>query len=58
MKLSVHDVLKGGIVGIDLGGGAAVTVSIAMTAAGELALSVGDEAFAVIKASGFVVGKP
>lgn len=69
MKLSARNVLKGKVVGvepgvvttivrIDLGGGAVVTSSITRNAADELALSVGDEAFAVIKASDVMVGKP
>ena len=69
MKLSARNVLKGKVVGvepgmvttiikIDLGGGAIITSSITKSAADEMALSVGDEAFAVIKASDVLVGKP
>lgn len=69
MKLSARNVLKGKVVGIepgavttivriDLGGGAIVTSSITRTSADEMALAVGDEAFAVIKASDVMVGKP
>ena len=68
MKLSARNVLKGKVAGIeqgavttivkiDLGGGAIVTSSITKTAADELGLKVGDEAFAVIKASDVLVGK-
>lgn len=69
MKLSARNVLKGKVVGvepgavttivrIELGGGAIVTSSITRTSADEMALAVGDEAFAVIKASDVMVGKP
>lgn len=69
MKLSARNVLRGKVAGIepgvvttivriDLGGGAVVTSSITRAAADELALKVGDEAFAVIKASDVMVGKP
>ena len=69
MKLSARNVLKGKVVGIepgvvttivriDLGGGAVVTSSITRAAADELGLKAGDEAFAVIKASDVMVGKP
>ncbi|WP_413876004.1 TOBE domain-containing protein [Albidovulum sp.] len=69
MKLSARNVLKGKVVGIepgvvttivriDLGGGAVVTSSITRAAADELGLAVGDQAFAVIKASDVMVGKP
>lgn len=69
MKLSARNVLKGKVVGIepgavtaivriDLGGGAVVTSSITNAAAGELSLAVGDDAYAVIKASDVMVGKP
>ncbi|MDM7459582.1 MAG: molybdopterin-binding protein [Paracoccus sp. (in: a-proteobacteria)] len=69
MKLSARNVLKGTIssietgavstiVKIDLGGGVIVTSSITKAAAEDLGLSVGDEAFAVIKASDVLVGKP
>jgi molybdopterin-binding protein len=43
---------------LTLGGGAVVTSSITRAAADELRLAVGDEAFAVIKASDVMVGKP
>lgn len=69
MKLSARNVLKGKVVGvepgavttivrIELGGGAIVTSSITRTSADEMALAVADEAFAVIKASDVMVGKP
>lgn len=69
MKLSARNVLKGKvaavepgavttIVRIDLGNGTTVTSSITRAAADELGLSVGDEAFAVIKASDVLVGRP
>lgn len=69
MKLSARNVLKGKVIGIepgvvttivriDLGGGANVTSSITSAAAKELGLAVGDDAFAVIKASDVMIGKP
>ncbi|MBN2629453.1 MAG: molybdopterin-binding protein [Rhodobacteraceae bacterium] len=69
MKLSARNVLKGKVAGIDpgavttivridLGGGVIVTSSITKAAADDLGLAVGDEAFAVIKASDVLVGKP
>lgn len=68
MKLSARNVLKGKVVAVEPGvvttivridlGGAVVTSSITRAAADELVLKVGDEAFAVIKASDVMVGKP
>ncbi|MBD3766001.1 MAG: TOBE domain-containing protein [Rhodobacterales bacterium] len=69
MKLSARNVLKGKVAGlepgavttivrIDLGGGVIVTSSITKAAAEDLNLAVGDEAYAVIKASDVLVGKP
>lgn len=68
MKLSARNVLKGKvaaiepgavttIVKIDIGGGVIVTSSITRAAADDLGLSVGDAAFAVIKASDVLVGR-
>jgi molybdopterin-binding protein len=68
MKLSARNVLKGKvaaiepgavttIVKIELGDGVVVTSSITKAAAEDLNLAVGDEAFAVIKASDVLVGK-
>jgi molybdopterin-binding protein len=68
MKLSAHNQLKGKIVGvtkgqttahvrIDIGGGVIVTSSITNEAVDDLALAVGDDAFAVIKASDVMVAK-
>ena len=67
MKLSARNQLKGKIVGvtkgqttahvrIDIGGGV-VTSSITNEAVDDLALKVGDDAFAVIKASDVMVAK-
>ncbi|HTH98245.1 MAG TPA: molybdopterin-binding protein [Stellaceae bacterium] len=68
MKLSARNQLKGKVVGvtkgqttghvrIDIGGGIIVTSSITNDAIDELALKVGDEAVAVIKASDVMVAK-
>ena len=68
MKLSARNQLKGRVVGvekgtttahvrIDIGGGTVITSSITNEAVDELALKVGDQAFAVIKASDVMVGK-
>lgn len=68
MKLSARNVLKGKVAGIepgavttivkiDLGSGVIVTSSITKAAADDLNLEIGDEAFAVIKASDVLVGK-
>jgi len=68
VKLSARNQLKGRVVGvekgtttahvrIDIGGGTVITSSITNEAVDELALKVGDQAFAVIKASDVMVGK-
>ena len=68
MKLSARNQLKGKIVSVtkgattshvrvDIGGGAIVTSSITNEAVEELGLKVGDEAWAVIKASDVMIGK-
>lgn len=68
MKLSARNQLKGHIVGlqngqrtahvrIDVGGGVVVTSSITNESVDDLALKVGDGAFAIIKASDVMVGK-
>ncbi|HWB52354.1 MAG TPA: molybdopterin-binding protein [Stellaceae bacterium] len=68
MKLSARNQLKGRIVAvtkgqttahvrIDIGGGVTVTSSITNEAVDELGLTVGDEAWAVIKASDVMVAK-
>jgi molybdopterin-binding protein len=68
MKLSARNQLKGKIVAvtkgqttahvrIDIGGGVVVTSSITNEAVDDLALKVGDDAFAVIKASDVMVAK-
>jgi molybdopterin-binding protein len=68
MKLSARDQLKGKIVGvtkghttahvrIDIGSGVIVTASITNEAVEDLALQVGDDAFAVIMASDVMVAK-
>jgi molybdopterin-binding protein len=68
MKISARNQLKGKIVGIqkgqttahvriDMGGGAVITASITNEAVDDLALKLGDDAFAIIKASDVIVGK-
>jgi len=67
MQLSARNQLKGKIVEIKKGattahvridiGGAVVTSSITNEAVDELALKIGDEAWAVIKASDVMIGK-
>ena len=68
MKISARNQLKGKIVGvtkgqttanvrIDIGGGVIVTSSITNEAVDDLALKIGDEALAVIKASDVMVAK-
>ncbi len=68
MKISARNVLKGKVIDvtlgqttahvrIDIGGGRVVTASITNEAVAELGLKVGDEAYAVIKASDVLVGK-
>ncbi|HXO02115.1 MAG TPA: molybdopterin-binding protein [Stellaceae bacterium] len=68
MKLSARNQLKGKIVAvtkgqttahvrIDIGGGVVVTSSITNEAVDDLRLAVGDEAWAVIKASDVMIGK-
>ncbi len=67
MKLSARNQLKGRVVGVEKGtttahvridiGGAIVTSSITNEAVDDLGLTVGDEAYAVIKASDVMIGK-
>jgi molybdopterin-binding protein len=68
MKLSARNQIKGrvatvqkgqttGHVKIDIGGGVLITSSITNEAIDELALAVGDEVMAVIKASDVMIGK-
>ena len=68
MKLSARNQLKGKIVDvakgattshvrIDVGGGVIVTASITNEAVADLNLQVGDDAWAVIKASAVMIGK-
>jgi len=68
MKLSARNQLKGKIVDvvkgattshvrIDIGGGVIVTSSITNEAVADLNLQVGDDAWAVIKASDVMIGK-
>ena len=68
MKLSARNQLKGKIVDvakgattshvrIDIGGGVIVTPSITNEAVADLNLQVGDDAWAVIKASAVMIGK-
>lgn len=66
MRISARNVLKGRIVGIEKGattahvrldiGGTIVTASITNEAVDSLALSVGQDASAVIKASDVMIG--
>jgi molybdopterin-binding protein len=67
-KLSARNQLKGKVVEarkgqttahvrIDIGGGVILTASITNEAVDDLGLKVGDEAWAVIKASDVMVGK-
>jgi molybdopterin-binding protein len=68
MRLSARNVIKGKVqavtrgattahVKIDVGGGTVLTASITNEAVDELALKVGDSAYAVVKASDVMVGK-
>ncbi len=68
MKLSARNQIKGRIINvergqttghvrIDIGNGAILTSSITNEALDDLDLRVGDEAFAVIKASDVMIGK-
>ena len=68
MKLSARNQLKGKIVDvakgattshvrIDIGGGVIVTSSITNEAVADLNIRVGDDAWAVIKASAVMIGK-
>jgi molybdopterin-binding protein len=67
MRISARNRLKGRVVGIDRGAttahvridvnGAVVTAAITNEAVDELQLKVGDEAYAVVKASHVMVGK-
>jgi molybdopterin-binding protein len=68
VKLSARNQLKGRIIAVtkgqttahvrlDIGGGVVVTSSITNEAVDELGLAVGDEAWAVIKASDVMVAK-
>ena len=68
MKLSARNILKGRIVEVTKGattahvrieikGGAVITSSITNEAVEELRLTVGDEAYAVIKASDVMVAR-
>jgi molybdopterin-binding protein len=68
MKISARNQIKGKIVGvqkgqttghvrIDIGNGVTITSSITNEAIDELALQVGDDAVAVIKASDVMVAK-
>ena len=68
MKLSARNVLPGTVVSvtkgqttahvkIQLAGGATVTASVTNEAVDELALEVGDQASAIVKASDVIIGK-
>ncbi|WP_394953752.1 molybdopterin-binding protein [uncultured Helicobacter sp.] len=67
MKISARNQLKGkvlsiqegavnAIVQIDIGGGNIITSSISLEAVKELKLEVGQEAYAIIKASSVMIG--
>ena len=67
MKISARNQFKGKIVGIqegavngivkiDIGGGNVMSATISMNAIRELGLSVGKEAYAVVKATSVMVG--
>ena len=67
MQISARNKLKGkiiniddgavnSIVSIDIGGGNVITSTISMNAVKELNLKVGDEAYAIIKATSVMVG--
>ena len=67
MRLSARNQLKGtiveiqegavnGIVKLDIGGGNVISSTISMSAIKELALAVGGEAYAVIKATSVMIG--
>lgn len=67
MKLSARNQFKGkvvdiqegavnGIVKIDIGGGNIMSATISMNAIRELGLTVGKEAYAVVKATSVMVG--
>ena len=67
MKISARNQLKGKITGInegavnsivtiDIGGGNVITSTISKNAVEELNLKVGDEAYAIIKATSVMVG--
>ena len=69
MKLSARNQLKGkvvsinegavnAIVGIDIGGDVVITATISISAVRELNLTVGCDAYAVIKATNVMVGIP
>ncbi len=67
MRISARNRLKGRVVEVTKGavtahvrldiGGAVVTASITNEAADELKLAVGDEVYAVVKASDVMIGK-
>jgi molybdopterin-binding protein len=67
MKISARNQLKGkvtgikegavnGIVCLDIGGGNKVSATISLEAIKELGLKVGDEAYAIIKATSVMIG--
>jgi molybdopterin-binding protein len=68
MKLSARNQLKGKVVAvqkgqttahvrIDIGNGVIITSSVTNEAVDDLALKVGDEATAIVKASDVIIGK-
>lgn len=67
MKLSARNQIKGtitaiekgavnAIVHLDIGGGQAMSATISMNAVEELGLSVGKEAYAIVKATNVMIG--
>lgn len=67
MKLSARNVIKGtiteiergavsAVVKVDIGGGNVVSATITLDALDDMALKVGDETYAIIKASSVILG--
>ena len=68
MKLSTRNIIKGKVVDVkvgqvaakvkmDIGGGNVITSTITVEAVNELGIKVGDEVYALIKASSVMIGK-
>ena len=56
MKISARNQLKGKVVSIENGGGNVISSTISIEAVKELGLTVGKEAYAIIKATSVMVG--